>query len=774
MNDSRNDPSDSGDKGDTGDRAVPSDFMAAPFLGEDFHVAQAMNDAVAGASAMSPAPSRVGSFRVGALIGRGSFASVYSATQDKPVVRRVALKVLDASLDQRSALQRFHREQHALARLEHPGIARLYEAGMTPDSRLYFAMEFVDGEPILAAATRAELPVRERIRLIRDACRAVHYAHMKGLIHRDLKPDNILVTTIDGALATKIIDFGVAKAIASPIDDSSLRTVAGQLVGTPAYMAPEQLEGRVDDVDVRSDVYALGAVLYELVSQRRPHQIGGMAPLDAARLVREERLRPLRDSVQGVSIDLDRALESALSVDPSDRYQSAAEFASDLDRVLDGEPVRSRTPGSWESTWRWSRRHPVQTAVALAALIGLVTTSVSFWSMAQTAKREVAHLQAAVKELLHSAIGLADRVGVVRERRAIIERAAALSATLLELRPNDAESRRIRADALIELSKIMRDATPSELDGARSLREEALAILDGLVAESPSKDDLAKHAIALILCGDIDKEVGDLAGAQRHYELALDEHRLMVARDPSDLASARQVTCGFERLGDLAGIEDRGPPAIEYFRRQLDSAESMCMTHPDQVEIRWDRCLARRHLILYALARPNLDEAVRLIDAACVDAAALVASDPDSRPYRNLYAMCLLDRSKVLRLRGDVATSISVLATCCREFELLAAADPSHVDVHVNLLCARMQETHILEARGDLDGAMRLSDEICARFELLRRDRPTNPSIMTLTYSSAVRRAELRTRRYEASALPSPDRGASVKHQAPTPAPRTD
>ncbi len=731
---------------DASDSAVPPDFLSVPFFGAEFHVAQAISHAVAAAPAAPPAPARVGSFTVGALIGRGSFASVYSATQDKPVVRRVALKVLDAALDQRSALQRFHREQHALARLEHPGIARLYEAGMTPDSRLYFAMEFVDGEPIFAAATRAALPVRESIRLIRDACRAVHYAHMKGLIHRDLKPDNILVTTIDGALATKIIDFGVAKAIASPIDDSSLRTVAGQLVGTPAYMAPEQLEGRIDDVDVRSDIYALGAVLYELVSGRRAHQIGGRSPLEAARLVRTERLRPLRNSVAGVTIDLDRALESALSVDPADRYQSAAEFALDLDRVLAGEPVRSRTPGSWESTWRWSRRHPVQTAVALAALIGLMTTSVSFWSMAQTARREVTHLQAAVKELLHSAIALADRVGVGRERRAIIERAAALSATLLELRPGDVESRRIRADAIIELSKIMRDSTPSELNEARALRAEALELLDGLVAESPSDDDRAQHAIALILCGDIDKEVGEFASAQRHYELALDEHRMMVTRNPGDLDSARQVIFGLERLGDLAEIQARFPAADEIFRQQFDATAALCAANPDRIELLWDRCWAGRHVFAAMHGAGEFDRALLLINNCCADADALLASDTESRPYKRLQAFCRRDLAKMLRLRGDLEGAELAFSECRTEMEALAEADPKDVDTQLGLMSVRIEEAYLLGARGDIAAALEQSEKIFAAVAQLRRDRPEDASVERMVTSVTSQRDLLRAK----------------------------
>ncbi|MDZ4753360.1 MAG: serine/threonine-protein kinase [Phycisphaerae bacterium] len=702
----------------------PRGFLALPFLGADFHVARAMHDAAMPSEL--PMPERVRSFTIGALIGSGTFASVYSATQDQPVSRRVALKVLHAGIDHRSARQRFLREQQSLARLEHPGIARLYESGMTPDARLYFAMEFVDGETIIDAATRHHLSVAQRVRLVRDTCRAVNHAHVKGLIHRDLKPSNILVSTIEKELAVKVIDFGVAKAIGSPIDASSLRTVAVQLVGTPAYMAPEQLEGRVGDVDVRSDIYSLGAVLYELLSGGRPHRTCGRAPGDAARLIRAHRPRPLRGAVAGVSDDLDRAVACALSAEPDDRYQSAAEFAADLDRIINGEPILARAPGAWESALRWSRRHPIPTALAIAVMAGLATTATLSWTFARSAamelrsaEREIDMALAVIEEFINAAARLADRSGVVAERRSFIEKAVAMTGELLLLHPERSKLQRVRADALLELSKILRDATPSEMAEARALCADGLTTLARLVADGGSDDDRRAHAIALILCGDIEKEEGDLAEAHRRYEQALVEHEALSAEFPNDLGSARQSILGLERLGHLAELKQEWATAEHYYRRQLAGIEALCSARPDRVDLLWDRCLARAHFFCFPEIGVEVDaaylkETLVRVEASCADASILLATDPNSHPYRDLLARCQVQKSQLLRLLGDNDGAKGLLVEARAVLEDLAAADPTYIDVQGRLTSALCEEARGLQAVGDIEGAFRISDRVVA------------------------------------------------------------
>jgi tRNA A-37 threonylcarbamoyl transferase component Bud32 len=746
IDDAIDDPTD-GSTDATPVRLVPEGFLQQPFLGSGFHVAKAMSEAADGEGL--PASPRLDRFIVEELVASGSFASVYAARQSHPTPRRVALKVLHVGLDHRSAMRRFLHEQQSLARLEHLGIARLYESGLTEDGRLYFAMEFVAGEPIDVVSRRRALSIPERVRLVRDACRAVHHAHVKGIIHRDLKPSNVLVAEIEGALSAKVIDFGVAKAIEGRVDDSSLQTVAGQLVGTPAYMAPEQLEGRVDEVDVRSDIYAMGALLHELISGRRPHRTGGLTPLAAARLIRMSHLPGLRGAVDGVTQDLDRAIACALAPDPEARYQSMAELAADLDRILEGEPVRNRRLGPLESASRWSRRHPIPTAVAILLVGGLVAAATASWAMARsaardlrTADRELAMLRGMVREYLDVGMRLADRSGVVAERRHFLEQAAAHSAALLALRPDDADLRRDRAKTLLELSKVMRDAMPSELVGAEALRTEALAILDALVADQGFAEDRRAQAIALILCGDIAKERGDLALAEARYAAALAEHRRLHVDDPDDLASARQVVFGIERLGHLATLREQNDVASAYFDQQLAAATELCATYPERAELRWDRCLAGGNVFSFALER-DLSEADQVIDACLLDAEALVAAEPESQNRHALLGRCRLAKARVLRLRGDAGAALAVIRTARTTLAGLAAADPDQTDRQVDLGCALIEEALVLQASGRHDEACEASDRASATWLSLLRDRPDNPSATRGSWSAALLRRTL-------------------------------
>jgi serine/threonine protein kinase len=212
---------------------------------------------------------QIGAYTLIRTLGEGGMGTVYLAEQTTPVERRVALKVINLGMDTREIVARFEAERQALAVMDHPGIARVFDGGATDTGRPFFAMEFVQGEPITQFADRAALGIRERVALLIDVCRAVQHAHQKGIIHRDLKPSNVLVTLQDGQPAAKIIDFGIAKAIERP-PDQTFATGVGQFVGTPAYMSPEQLGLTNQDVDTRADIYSLGVMLYELLAAPGP------------------------------------------------------------------------------------------------------------------------------------------------------------------------------------------------------------------------------------------------------------------------------------------------------------------------------------------------------------------------------------------------------------------------------------------------------------------------------------------------------------------------
>ncbi|MEL6713918.1 MAG: serine/threonine-protein kinase, partial [Planctomycetota bacterium] len=335
----------------------------------------------------------IGPYRVVERIGAGGMGVVYEAEQEAPIRRRVALKLLKLGMDTEEILQRFEAERHAMARMDHPGIARILDAGATDDGRPYFAMELVEGRPIREYCASEELPLSERLRLFARVCSAVQHAHQRGVIHRDLKPSNVLVARRDGSAHPKVIDFGIAKATAESLTDGSDATQLGRIVGTPDYMSPEQASAEGPGVDVRSDVYSLGVMLYELVARTRPFD-GPSAesetpaaravrlrdatpPRPSARIADESALPGLTDRdraalARAVRGDLDWVVLRAIDQDPERRYPSAQSFEDDLVRYLEDRPVTARPPSALYVARKFVRRHRVLTALAAAAAVSLL------------------------------------------------------------------------------------------------------------------------------------------------------------------------------------------------------------------------------------------------------------------------------------------------------------------------------------------------------------------------------------------------------------------
>jgi serine/threonine protein kinase/Flp pilus assembly protein TadD len=359
--------------------------------------------AAAAASAERPG-SVIGRYKLLELIGEGGFGIVFRAEQIHPVHRLVALKVIRPGMDTRRAIARFEAERQALALMDHDHIAKVLDAGATDSGRPYFVMELVRGGiPITQYCERHRLSPQQRLELFVAVCGAVQHAHTKGVIHRDLKPTNILVAEHDGVAVPKVIDFGTAKALREPLVDHTLYTTAAQVVGTPLYMAPEQAEaGAGPVVDTRSDVYALGAVLYELVSGSPPFdgdRLRGAAYDELRRIIREEDPPPPSSRVTGAaapagaaapgaarpapafSKELDWIVLTAMEKVPDRRYQTAGALAADLRRYLNDEPVSACPPSAAYRLRKWAGRNKAifvaSSAAAVLVVSGVVALAVS-------------------------------------------------------------------------------------------------------------------------------------------------------------------------------------------------------------------------------------------------------------------------------------------------------------------------------------------------------------------------------------------------------------
>src|SRR5581483_8032799 len=357
----------------------------------------------------------IGPYKLLEQIGEGGFGVVYMAEQERPVRRKVALKILKLGLDTRQVVARFEAERQALALMDHPNIARVFDGGETASGRPYFVMELVRGVPITRYCDDNQLTPRERLELLVPACQALQHAHQKGIIHRDIKPSNVMVTLYDGKPVAKVIDFGVAKATEQKLTERTLFTQFGTMVGTFEYMSPEQAEMSALGVDTRSDIYSLGVLLYELLTGSTPlthKRMKDAAYADILRMIKEEepprpstRLSDSGEALASISAnrhtepakltklvrgELDWIVMKCLEKDRNRRYESASALAADVQRYLNDEAVQACPPSAAYRFRKFARRNKAALVTASVVLAALLTgTAVATWQAVRATQAQV-------------------------------------------------------------------------------------------------------------------------------------------------------------------------------------------------------------------------------------------------------------------------------------------------------------------------------------------------------------------------------------------------
>jgi len=445
--------------------------------------------------------AQIGRYTVTRLISSGGMGTVYEALQDHPQ-RAVAVKVMKQSILTPSILRRFEYEAQILASLKHPGIAQVFESGTFPVNGgqadgegpgvPYFVMEFIpDARAITDSARASDLDLQERLDLFLQVCNAMHHGHQKGIIHRDLKPSNILV---DGQGFVKIIDFGVARATDSDIASTTVQTQVGQLIGTLQYMSPEQCEADPHNLDIRSDIYALGVVLFELICGELPYDVQRASIIEATRLIREEPPKKPSTVKRTLRGDMETIVLKALEKERERRYQTVADLKDDIRRFLAGEVIHARPVGPATKIWKRVRRNPLLSTALAAAIIAVLTVVVAIpWTIA-AAESEKSRVETeariAVEKKRIAAVAAEKEA---KEQRAIAQQQAELA--------NERYSKIIRLSDVKRLADLEQRAAllwpacPSNVDGLEAWITEAEDLLERLDLHVETMDALRQIAL---------------------------------------------------------------------------------------------------------------------------------------------------------------------------------------------------------------------------------------------------------------------------------------
>ena len=727
------------------------------------------------------ADDRIGPYTLIEPLGTGGFGTVWKAEQSIPLKRTVALKVIKAGMDTSEVLSRFEAERQALARMDHAHIAKVLDAGATENGRPYFVMELVDGMPITNYCDERGLGTRARLELFREVCAAVNHAHQKGMIHRDLKPSNVMVAEVDGKPVVKVIDFGIAKATEGKLTEESIVTLQEQLIGTPAYMSPEQAGLDGQDIDTRSDIYSLGVLLYELLSGKPPFDPKTLLSAgydEMRRIIREE--EPMRPSLKVTGLtekeetitltkthgsepeklgrqlrgDLDWIVMKAIEKDRGRRYETASAFAMDLERFLADEPVLAVAPSAAYKFKKFARRNRAAFSVA-AAMVALLLGGIAAASWQAVRATEAREEAEAVSAFLVDMFGKA-QPGEEKGGREVLV-ADILDDAVAQLEADEAipPTRRAKLQAslgqtyfalglypqAIELQEEVRDYRvaffgPEHPDTWRAMHnlagsyryagrlDEALKLREEMLALSRKVNGPA-HSTTLWAIADLTTSYGD---AGRHDEaLKMSEEVLDLSRrangteHPNTFGAMTNLAVSYREAGRLEDAIQLQEQSLAIKRRVLPES------HPYLLN-------ALRHMALLYERTGRKNEALEMQEEVLALYRKVSGSEhPDTLWAIQELALFYSDtgrRDEALKLREEV------LALCRK---VLGAEHPDTLKAMQNLALSYSDT-------GRRDEALEMEEEVLAlRRKVLGAEHPDTLKAMqnlAISYSYTGRRDE--------------------------------